>query len=389
MNDYRSTRSGLVQGAQDVLTALGNLRVTLAVGDASDVVFASEALAMAADSYLGQTTKFSRSGFDERAAMPPAAMAEREQLTTEMLTSALVDLEVANALIAAGIAVGETEAPALAQPLEMTTAELDDTVRVVATPMQKGVGFEEPVRRFQLDEVPEVAAVETSASLPAAKTAYDTCLADLLKALVSETKKVLEGGFKGVEDLDEKALDEAIEVVGQGLEDIPKIGKLVSKGLTAIVETLDKLTGILGEDAVKEMQKKAKELIDQITSGAALETFLKTNFGTDATTKMVQEWMGKTPADIVKIDGGRQQLLALQTRFAELTAVMLRIIKGLNTAKKFLNKLLPEATTLLLFGAFYIVTMDIAVLSGMDYADTTTLVIMVPGVRKISEATLV
>lgn len=155
------------------------------------------------------------------------------------------------------------------------------------------------------------------------------------------------------------------------------------------VKAMDALTELLGKDLVPELQKKAEELLKTLKEGGNLvDQFLAYSLGVTPSTQTIRELLAQTTADGAAIDSGVQKLLALQAHFTGQTAMMGRLVKALNTGKKFVGKLLPEATAVLLFGTFYLVAMDFTLLNAMDHADTTTLIVFVPGVVQISRAAL-
>jgi hypothetical protein len=63
MNGYREATAGFVQGAKGVVGAANMLRTAVAGGDTSDIEFASEILASAAESYAGNTSRYERFRF--------------------------------------------------------------------------------------------------------------------------------------------------------------------------------------------------------------------------------------------------------------------------------------------------------------------------------------
>lgn len=384
MTDYDEFRADLTSGLRRVATAFDGLRSTLDGADEADIAYAGEQLARAADLYAGAAVAVPRMAFDAGVKGPAAP--ERERASAEVLAGALADLEVAAALIVAGGAVGETPEAATPDDLEAVAEGLNQLTRAIAAPEVVAPGA---MRRFGLDEVPTPKALAASTDLPTAKATFEKQLDAVYKTLQAETKKVLKSGFTGVDDLDDKALGAAIGMVGKTAETLPGLGKLVSKGLHLAMQALETLTELLGQDLVPELQKQAQELIKKLKDGDdVVDQFLGYSFGVTASTKMIQELLAQTPADAAKIDGGAEQLTVLQTRFTEQAVMVGRIIKALNTGKKFVGKLLPEATGVLLFGAFYLVAMDYMLLAGMDFADTTTLITFVPGTIKVSEAAL-
>ncbi len=382
MTEYGEFRADLASGLRGVTAAFDMLRGTL---EADDAAYAGEQLVQAVDRYERKVSDARRMAFDEGVIKGQAAV-ERELAATEILASALADMEVATALIVAGGVVGETPTEATPDDLEMVSTGLQQLTQAVTVLEIAAPG--EPMR-FGLDEVPAPEGVAASMDPATAKAAFEKQLDAAFKALQAESKKVLTAAFTGVDDLDDKALGRAVGMVGKQAEALPGLGKLISKGLALAVKALDALTNLLGQDIVPELQKKAEEILKTLKDGGDMvDKFLAYSLDVAASTATIKELLEKTTAECAKIDGGVQQLTALQSHFTEQAAMVGRIIKALNTGKKFVGKLLPEATGVLLFGAFYLVAMDFILLSAMDHADTTTLITFVPGVLQISKANL-
>lgn len=383
MTDYNAFRSELAGELRQVMAAVETLRSTLESAEPLDLAYAEEQLVQAVERYTGTVAAPSRRALDAVAKEP--TLAERERASAEILASALADVEVAAALIVAGGAVGETPEAATPEDLEAVAENLKQLTQAITAPE---VTLPGEARRFGFDEVatPKAAA---SPDIATAKAAFEKQIEAVYKTLQAETKKVLKAGFTGVEELDDKALGEAIGMVGKTAQTLPGLGKLVSKGLQLTLQALETLTDLLGKDLAPELQKQAQELLKKLKDGDDIvDHFLAYSFGVAPSTKMIRDLLAQTSADKIKIDGGVVQLTTLQTHFTEQATMIGRLIKALNTSKKFVGKLLPEATGVLLFGVFYLVAMDYMLLAGMDYADTTTWITFVPGVVKTAEAVL-
>jgi len=383
MTGYGEFRADLAGGLRGVTAAFDMLRGSLGTDDA---LYASEQLARAAERYEHQVAGSRRAAFDEALVKGQAATPERERVAAEILAGVVADMEVAAALFVAGGAVGETPEAATPEELEAVSRDLQQVTQAVAGPE---LAAPDTLRRFGLDEVPAPAKAAAVPDAPTAKAAFEKQLEAVFKALQEETKKVLTAALTGVDDLDDKLLGEAIGMIGKQAGALPGLGKLVSKGLALAVKAMDALTELLGKDLVPELQKKAEELLKTLKEGGNLvDQFLAYSLGVTPSTQTIRELLAQTTADGAAIDSGVQKLLALQAHFTGQAAMMGRLVKALNTGKKFVGKLLPEATAVLLFGTFYLVAMDFTLLNAMDHADTTTLITFVPGVVQISRAAL-
>jgi hypothetical protein len=389
MNGYYETAIKYIRSSRNVVDALDILQTAISDGDLDEIEFASDELARTADSYLGHTTQQQAFGFDEMAAVPATNLFKREQIASDLLVGVLLDLEMANTLVIAGQLVGETAGPASVEDLNEVRDQLDSLIIKVAPPLTGSVDTLSKTARFGFDETPKITLPPASSNLATAKANFEKCAMETLEGLVAETRKVLDAAFKTVGDWDEAALNKAIGMVGECIDDLPWLGKLTNKGLLIAVQALQKLSKLLGLRHTKLLQEYAEEIIKQIKAGGELlGKFLIYTYGMDKMKLRVRELLEKTSTNVSQIDGGARELINLKLRFTEDMAMVTRLINLLDVGKKTVGKLLPEAAGILLFGAFYIVAMDYALLAGMDFADTTTIITLVEGIIETSEAVL-
>ncbi len=390
MDGYTVAASEFVQSAKGVVGAVDMLKTAISGGDQGDVDFAADILAEAADRYAGNTAKYRQIGFDAIAAAPVTARPKRERVAGDLLASALVDLNVANTLVIAGLAADpKTFKPESLQDLDVAASQLGTLTNVVGLPLGRAVDVPSQAARFGFDEVAAAKPTVASQDLPTAKGTYEKRVAEVLAGLVAETKKVISAAFETVSTLSAKELAEAIGILGDTASELPQLGKLIVKGATLALQALQKVTQMLGSENAEALRKKAKEIIDQVKQGGdVLDKFLTYSYGVTDTKKLVQGLLAATPADVARIDSGTRRLADLQTRFSEQMVIVSRIVKALSMGKSVVGMLLPQVMAVLLFGAFYLLAMDYSVLAGMDFADSAGVLDFVDGVVKISVSTL-
>jgi hypothetical protein len=196
MNGHREAAIGFVHSAKGVVGAVDMFRTALAGGDQTDIDFAVDILAKAADAYSGDTETYGRMAFDEIAATPETA-AQRERLAGDILMSALVDLNVAQTLIVAG---GLTELPGsgvAAPQLDEARDALDSITNAAALPLGKPLTDAAPPARFGFDELVPSTPVSSS-DIASAKANYEKRVSDFFASLVDESKRVVAAGFEAL-----------------------------------------------------------------------------------------------------------------------------------------------------------------------------------------------
>ncbi len=380
MSEYAQAVSGLVQGAKGVGSAVDILRAAVETGDEADIAFAAEAVSNAADAYAGRSGTYGKFGFDQLAARETARTLAPDEAAGDLLASALVDLHVANTLIVAGQAAGEVPQRASSQQLEDATSQLNALTASDA-----------PLRgmRFGFDAGVAPALVAASPTLDAAKAAYQKRCDEVCAGLVSGTKKVLEAAYKQLKALDATQLVQAINSIGQTAVNMPDAGKLIGKGLQMAVRALEKIAQLLKSTTAQTLRDQAGKLLEMLTGSAdLLDAFLNLAFGVSNAKKKVQGLLEGTTSAKEKIDEGAGNLAALGTRFAGQTALLDKIISVLAAAKAVAGLFLPQAASTALFGGFYLLLMNYALLAGMDYADSAGSPDFVAGLMKISAAAL-
>jgi hypothetical protein len=379
-----------INGAKGVVGAVSLLRTAVAADDPSDINFASGLLAQAADDYLGNTVTYQQKRFDEMAVAQPAALQKPERAAADLLASALVDLEVANTVLAAARAASSTPSPALLVELDTNSERLDGLVNRLALPLGREDN-EFKMARFGFDEVPTApVAMASSPDLVAAKKNFEKQAAEVFDLLVADSKKVVVEAFDSIKDLNFEQVLKSLGAVANMTSQVPKVAAVVSKALAIIARAFEKISSLLGIEhkleAVTGVARRIQQYIQDPTR--PLEDLLTLMFCVENNNKRVSELVKKTSVEKDKIDETAQELVELRARFAEQMSLTTLVINGARTANGITNFFLPSATTILIFGSFQVLAGSYAVLAGMDFADSEGSLNFVNGVMGISEAGL-
>lgn len=390
MTNYREATSDFVNSAKGVGGAVDLLKAAMAGGDPDDISFATDLVAGAADSYMGKTATYQQSGFDEIAASPHEALLQRERLASDLLAGTLVDLDVANAIMAVALAAKQPN-PASIGELEMSSERLNTVVGVVALPLGRSVEVPVQTARFGWDEVPAAVTLAPTLNQAAAKGVYEKQVADVFSALVTESKKVVLTTFESIQGLDFEKLLATMGSVGKLASQLPQVSKLAAKALAIVVQAMEKMSALLGitnqGEAIWAVARKIREYTQDPTK--PLEELLELSYRAAEAKNHISELLKKTSAAASHIDEGAKELVQLGTRFSEQMTFLVQIVGGVTIAKRLVNFFTPEATTILFFGSFYVLAMSYAVLAGMDFADSAGSLNLVHGVIRISEAVLI
>lgn len=385
MNGYQQTAEHFIQSARGVISTTQILKTAISGGDKSDIEYAAGILNTAADAYAGNTRSYSSYGFDGIKESPKAAASQSQlpDFLGDLLAGTLSDIEMANLLVVSGRVADPVGIPLPAEELDRAIERSNQFITLIEH-SQPGTPQAAPMR-FAFDGIAPPEPVKASPDLKQSKAQFKARFAEVLAALITGTKEVLNASFDAVTDWDSEQIAEAIKSLGHEVTQLPAVGRLISKGISLAVQAFEKLKKLLRVESLESLREKAKLILEKLKAGETLvDGFLKMSYGSAAIEGEVNALLEKYDADSTMVDKGAKELAALQTRFGEHAAMVTRIVKGLDLGRKLLGNLLPKPTGILLFGGFYIATMVYIVLAGMDFADNSVFPNYVEGVRQVS-----
>lgn len=370
--DYLQNTQAVLRAGRELRKALGADWATL--GDAI--------------SRLEQTAQQHETGgmgyrafmFSELETTTEADKVTRERMTEDVLVSVLTDLQVANVLMAAGQALGETGKKAEPRLLDETLLRLDNTTRAIEQSLAQGV----KPGRFGFTEEAASPEVVRSADLP---SAIETCKRrsnETLDILVSEAQGVVTSVVTALSKLDEKEVLEALSKLGVEVKELPKVGRLFRQGIEKLKGAIDTLTRLLGSEALVRIKAQVEQIWQEVREGKHVAQALKWAFGVEATQALIAKILSSEGLQQEALDQASNALAPLATTFKEKMAMA----KGMASAVTLGGTLLAltplAGPGLMLFTAsFYMGILAAVVLIGMDYADGGRILLRVRGVGEI------
>ncbi len=380
----------MIQRSWNVVDNVDALNAALAKGEESGIDDAVDDLLAAYDSYSGQAkTQSSRFALDEVAAIPdPVA---RDQAVANELASVLIDLDMAVMLANAAQATGELEGVKDSAELRKSASNLGETLTALAGSTEVISG----TTRFAFDEVIAnvPAAGAPSPDIATAKANYESQVTGIYDALVQQVYEVTAAAFKGIVNLDAEQINKALEAAGSPL-DFKSVKRIAGRVLETVNRIIDTLKRIIGSELFGQIGDRITKTLDEIRKGENIaRLFLKISFETEAGQKRIITWLKDSNADQARIDLGSRALADLQQQIIQAFTIEKRIIATLRLLSSplgFILKRVGGSLPLdLIMGAAYLLVIDIALLRGMDYADTTTLICLVDGITITSKRALV
>lgn len=381
-------KQGVLNSSRSVAGQVSMLGAALAGSDSAQINEALDALLLSYDAYSSNAAAASTQfAFDDLMALPSAEL--RDQGSAESLAAVLLDLEMASLLgEAARLLEDGAAAPADIQRLQQHSAGLQQTVAALegADPLAGGVfGFGEV-----LAAAPEITP---SADLAQALQKYEAQAGQIYQTLLEQTTELLKLSFKELDQLDLGKVGDGLKQIFGPMDWLVGQSGLVRRALDALLRAIDSLRQMLGKDLVEKSENQLKEFLEKIKQGETpTQAFLKYSFAVEPGGEQIKKWIQDSKADLVSVDAGALQLAELHQRIVQAFAVHTRIVKTLRSLDDIFLWLLKKVgigvpLDLLLYGVFLLI-MDIALLQGMDYADTATLVKWVDGVQVISQRVL-
>jgi hypothetical protein len=368
MSDY-------VVRTESVLYAAERLRDAVASG--SSVEDAVDRLERNANLHEEQAVSQRAFMFDELEAAPGPA--ETSQAMDEALAVALADLEVGNVLLAAGAAVGETQARSDSATLDRAVRDLGRTTDL----LRRGSQGAMDERRFAFEEDAGGEAVH-SADGAAALATFAARSRETLDDVVRGTSDIASSVIDQLSKLKIDDVRKALSTVGES-QVLPKLGRLVRLGARKIDAAISALLKLLGRESVKRARSAVEEFVDKAQPQGVRLTVVEMVLGVAETRKAVDAVVDRPDHDADALDRASDELARVRAAFA--------------TKKKFfegISSAIALAGTIgtVIFGppvAVFSATAFVLVLAGaflvaMDFADSRDILRRVRGVGEIALA---
>ncbi|HVN54170.1 MAG TPA: hypothetical protein VMT46_07550 [Anaerolineaceae bacterium] len=368
-----------------------SLSFAVAKNDQYDIDASLNDLIVAYDQYAHPAAAFSGSfAFSEAAGQPGVSVASGGQTVNAALASSLVDLQVANLLTKAAQASGEIEGQADAAAISESVTNLNDTIQA----LQGRAGAATGPARYSFGESSQAEATPAPASpdLLTAKNTYLQLINDIYASLLADSIVLLTGTFKGLDQLD---LGQVQQGVKQALSflNLDVSGKFLSRIVDAVQRSFKTLRDMAGDQAMQQIEDRVNKEIGEVKKGEkALQAFLIFAYQADQSQKSISGWLETTNCGIAEIDTGRQRLVDLHSDQEKTFNLFNQIISALHSLSSPIEWILKKAGGTapldLVMACLLFIVVDFALLRGMDFADTTTLLKFVDGTLTISRQAL-
>lgn len=376
--------SDYLLSTQSVLHAGGRLRNVLDA-DRATREYAITRLERAAEQHETGGTGYRTFMFSELETTTEADKAIRERVTEDVLISVLTDLQVANVLMAAGQALGETGEKAEPRRLDEALLRLENTTRAVERSLPSPLAIGAEPGRFGFAEAVTIPAVVQSADLPSAIETFRHRSNETLSTLVNEARGVVASVITVLSQLDEEKVLAGLSKLGVQVQELPRIGRLFRWGVEKLEGAIDALIGLLGSEALARIKAQVEKVWQDVKEGKYVAQALEWAFGVEATRTDIEEILRSEGLRQEALDKAGNALDQLASAFKE----NMSITRGLTSAVTFGCTLLTPLASpqlALVAASAYAVILAAVVLIGMDYADSGRILQRVRGVREIASS---
>jgi hypothetical protein len=298
-----------------------------------------------------------------------------ERISAEdALSSVLLDIQAANVLLSAGLALNEHGRGSEVSSLEESLSNLQGSRSEVTQDLEK---------RAKQEFAPGTGV--KSVSLDAAKETFRKNADDLLTAIVDDANTVVNDVLEKLKKFDSTKILEAINKLGESFQGISAAGNLIRRGLDMLKNAIDALSKLLGKEGFASAKKKFEEILKNFQSGKYTRKLLEGAFAVDVTKKHIEELLNQAKLDIAVIDSATNDLPGLSDKYKSTMKLFRSLMSAVALAGTILALLHFVAPWIpLALAGVYAALIGATVLVGMDYADSGRVLRWVRGVGEIA-----
>jgi hypothetical protein len=234
---------------------------------------------------------------------PAEAAPEIPKSPEDILSGLLLDLQAANTLMAAGVAMNEHGKGNDPQYLRDTVAQIRDAGSEVDTHLAASTRL-----RFAPQAQP-------STTVDDAVKLFRVSAGRTLDAVAGGTEGVINSAFSKLKDLDKSKVSEAFANLGKSFEVVAAAGNLIRRGLQKLNEVLNSLSSLFGSSVMDQVKSKAKEVWDKFISGEYTRSLVNFLIGVPEVEDRVDKFAALPAAQIGVYDGVSRELALLEDQY--------------------------------------------------------------------------
>lgn len=359
--DYSPRSEKLIQAGEQLIQSLQDDTIdrSIAIQDLESAAKATTASEL--------VLRFAGGGSSAGAGFPVLISPE------DVLSGVLLDVQAANVLLSAGIALNEHGRGSTTEFLNNSMAEIQNSGAIVTQNL---------AAQARLPFSPESGI--KSANVEEAKKLFSENANAALKEIVSEAALVVGDILKNLKKFGGAKVWEGIQKLGESSEFVAAAGRLIQRGLDILKNALEALSRLFGKEALESAKTKVGEIWEKFEAGQYTQDLLARLFETEATQAHIVTALGQVELEIAVIDSATNALLALAEKYRGNMKLLRLLMSGVAFAGTILTFLLAAPWIPLALAIVYAALIAATVLVGMDYSDSGRVLRWVRGVGEIA-----
>jgi hypothetical protein len=316
-----------------------------------------------------EASPVSPSGGDRGGTRPPAPATSEDALA-----GVLLELQSANVLISAGIALNEHEGGADVTLLSEAVQHVETSRADVTRPLSAAE------LRF------DPAANVTSPDIDAARKNFRENAEGVLGDIVDDTASVITIVFDKMKKVDGAAVLQGIQDLGGSFQLIFAAGRFIREGLARLKSAMDALTNLFGKDAIASVRNKVKGIWDRFVAGDFTHDAVAWLLDIDGARQRLDLSLSARGLTIDGLDAATNELPALSAAFKKNVKLCRALIAGVVFAGAVIGYLHLAAPWIpVALAGVYGGLIAGAILIGMNYAGSGRLLHWMRGVAVIAD----
>jgi hypothetical protein len=305
--DYGPRSQRLANAAQQLLDALDDPNIDRSLA----IIDLEQAAAGAPASDLAR-------GFESTLPMGiPPTVAETSE---DALSAALLELQSANVLVSAGLALGEAGETAERGPLSESVSDIQGS-RPPVSPVLRGF---------------EAATRVNSADLESARKTFRTNADGVLDGIVDDAAKVIGEIVEQLKRLDPGKVVQAIEGLGTAIPLVAKGGRLIKQGLEKLKNVISALGKMVGPELFGKAKDKVLDVWNKARDNDYTRTALSFLIQESDLEKRIASAAERTGVVLEKYDTASNEVAALAVKFGDTMKLLRSLLKAVVTAAAIL-----------------------------------------------------
>lgn len=289
----------------------------------------------------------------------------------DALSQLLLELQSANALMSAGMALNEHGRGADSKYLDEAVSQT------------RAVSLDVASQHAESNQLHFEPQTRSSEKLDDAVKLFRSSADRALESIASGTEGVISSAFEKLKDVDRSKVTEAIADLGKSFEIVATVGRLIRKGLEKLKAVLDYLSNIFGADALADIKKSVREVWDKFGGDHRLVPSI---IGVPTAKERVAAFAAQAGLQIAQLDGVSRELAFVEDRYQGMRKILTGLVSGIVLAMGII-------AALQVFGLFvaapwialaaagaYVAVIGAALLVGLNYTGSRPMFQWIKGV---------